>query len=55
MPQLQLVTPDGSDGSLWDAAALWEELGLHRAMSASKRKLRPSDNSQVFKLSLLVL
>ena len=44
MPQVQLSTPDGS---LWDAAALEEEPGLHRTMSASKRKLRPSEDSQV--------
>ena len=44
MPQLQLQAPDGS---LWDAAALGEEPGLHRSMSASKRKLRPSEDSQV--------
>ena len=44
MPELQL---SALDGSLWDAAALGEEPGLHRTMSASKRKLRPSEDSQV--------
>ena len=44
IPMLQLSAPDGP---LWDAASLGEEPGLHRSMSASKRKLRPSEDSQV--------